>query len=42
MPTSVPLVFLAGFAWPLQSMPGWLSALAWFSPPPAPCISSFQ
>ena len=32
LPTSVPLVFLAGFAWPLQSMPGWLSALAWFSP----------
>ncbi|MFD1035687.1 ABC transporter permease [Sphingomonas hankookensis] len=32
LPTSVPLVFLAGFAWPLHAMPGWLSALAWFSP----------
>ncbi len=31
LPTSVPLVFLAGFAWPLHAMPGWLSALAWFS-----------
>jgi len=32
MPTSVPLVFLAGFAWPLAAMPGWLAALAWLSP----------
>lgn len=32
MPTSVPLVFLAGFAWPLNEMPGWLSTLAWLSP----------
>ena len=32
MPTSVPLVFLAGFAWPLDEMPGWLAAIAWFSP----------
>jgi ABC-2 type transport system permease protein len=32
MPTSVPLVFLAGFAWPLSAMPGWLAALAWLSP----------
>ncbi len=32
MPTSVPLVFLTGFAWPLNQMPGWLEALAWLSP----------
>jgi ABC-2 type transport system permease protein len=32
MPTSVPLVFLAGFAWPLDEMPRWLAALAWLSP----------
>ncbi|OYY91858.1 MAG: ABC transporter [Sphingomonas sp. 28-66-16] len=32
MPTSVPLVFLAGFAWPLDEMPPWLAALAWLSP----------
>lgn len=32
MPTSVPLVFLAGFAWPLDQMPGWLATIAWFSP----------
>ena len=32
MPTSVPLVFLAGFAWPLDQMPGWLATLAWASP----------
>ncbi|SEM74581.1 ABC-2 type transport system permease protein [Sphingomonas gellani] len=32
MPTSVPLVFLAGFAWPLDQMPGWVSAIAWLSP----------
>ena len=32
MPTSVPLVFLAGFAWPLDEMPGWLATIAWFSP----------
>ncbi len=32
MPTSVPLVFLAGFAWPLDEMPGWLAAIAWLSP----------
>ena len=32
MPTSVPLVFLAGFAWPLDQMPRWLAALAWLSP----------
>jgi ABC-2 type transport system permease protein len=32
MPTSVPLVFLAGFAWPLEQMPHWLATLAWASP----------
>ncbi len=32
MPTSVPLVFLAGFAWPLDQMPRWLEALSWLSP----------
>ena len=31
-PTSLPLVFLAGFAWPLDQMPGWLAAIAWLSP----------
>ena len=32
MPTSVPLVFLAGFAWPLDQMPDWVQAAAWLSP----------
>lgn len=32
LPTSVPLVFLAGFAWPHAAMPGWLAALSWLSP----------
>lgn len=32
MPTSVPLVFLAGFAWPLDQMPHWLALLSWLSP----------
>ena len=32
LPTSVPLVFLGGFAWPLDQMPGWLATLAWLSP----------
>lgn len=32
MPTSVPLVFLAGFAWPLEQMPDWVAAVAWLSP----------
>ncbi len=32
MPTSVPLVFLAGFAWPLDQMPDWLATIAWASP----------
>ena len=27
-----PLVFLGGFAWPLDQMPGWLATLAWLSP----------
>jgi len=32
LPTSVPLVFLTGFAWPLSEMPGWLASLSWLSP----------
>lgn len=32
MPMSVPLVFLTGFAWPLDQMPHWLALLAWLSP----------
>lgn len=32
MPTSVPLVFLTGFAWPLNQMPAWVAAVAWLSP----------
>ena len=32
LPTSLPLVFLGGFAWPLAQMPAWLSTLAWLSP----------
>ncbi|MET4897826.1 ABC transporter permease [Sphingomonadaceae bacterium jetA1] len=32
LPTSVPLVFLAGFAWPLDAMPRWLATLVWASP----------
>ena len=31
-PTSLPLVFLTGFAWPLDQMPQWLATLAWLSP----------
>lgn len=31
-PTSLPLVFIAGFAWPLSHMPQWLATLAWLSP----------
>jgi len=31
-PTSLPLLFLAGFAWPLEQMPEWLSKIAWLSP----------
>ncbi|WP_395327706.1 ABC transporter permease [Novosphingobium sp. BL-8H] len=32
IPTSIVLFFLAGAAWPLSSMPGWVSALAHLSP----------
>jgi len=32
MPTSLPLAFLAGFAWPLDEMPRWLAAMTWLSP----------
>ena len=32
IPTSLPLVFIAGFAWPLEQMPQWLAKLAWISP----------
>jgi len=32
IPTSIILFFLAGAAWPLSSMPGWVSALAHLSP----------
>jgi len=32
LPTSLPLVFLGGFAWPLYEMPVWLSTAAWLSP----------
>jgi len=32
VPTSVPLFFLTGSAWPLESMPRWVAALAELSP----------
>lgn len=32
IPTSIVLFFLAGAAWPLSSMPGWVSSLAHLSP----------
>ncbi|MFL0413947.1 ABC transporter permease [uncultured Sphingomonas sp.] len=32
LPTSLPLLFLGGFAWPLYAMPQWLATIAWFSP----------
>lgn len=32
IPTSIILFFLAGAAWPLSSMPGWVAALAHLSP----------
>ncbi|MBO9725553.1 MAG: ABC transporter permease [Novosphingobium sp.] len=32
IPTSIVLFFLAGAAWPLSSMPGWVSGLAYLSP----------
>ncbi len=30
--TSIPFVFLSGFAWPLVAMPGWVRAIAWTIP----------
>ncbi len=32
IPTSIPFVFLSGFAWPLFAMPGWVQAIAWMIP----------
>ncbi len=32
IPTSIPFVFLSGFAWPLVAMPGWVRAIAWTIP----------
>lgn len=32
IPTSIPFVFLSGFAWPLFAMPGWVQAIAWAVP----------
>lgn len=32
LPTSIPIVFLTGFAWPLAAMPGWVRAVAWTIP----------
>ncbi|MFN3519274.1 ABC transporter permease [Sphingomonas sp. ABOLG] len=32
LPTSLPLLFLGGFAWPLYAMPQWLATGAWLSP----------
>lgn len=32
IPTSIPLVFLSGFAWPLFAMPPWVRAVAWSVP----------
>ncbi|WP_380785628.1 ABC transporter permease [Sphingomonas sp. R86521] len=32
IPTSIPFVFLSGFAWPLFAMPGWVQAIAWTIP----------
>lgn len=32
VPTSVPLFFLTGSAWPLEQMPGWLATLAHLAP----------
>jgi ABC-2 type transport system permease protein len=32
IPTSIPLVFLSGFAWPLAAMPPWVRAAAWAIP----------
>lgn len=32
LPTSIPVVFLTGFAWPLSAMPFWVRAVAWTIP----------
>ncbi|WP_242184049.1 ABC transporter permease [Sphingomonas sp. CARO-RG-8B-R24-01] len=32
IPTSIPFVFLTGFAWPLFAMPPWVQAIAWTIP----------
>ena len=32
IPTSIPFVFLSGFAWPLFAMPAWVQAIAWMIP----------
>lgn len=32
LPTSIPVVFLTGFAWPLGAMPDWVRAVAWTIP----------
>ncbi len=32
IPTSIPFVFLSGFAWPLVAMPDWVQAVAWMIP----------
>ena len=32
IPTSIPFVFLSGFAWPLFAMPGWVQTIAWMIP----------
>ncbi len=32
IPTSIPFVFLSGFAWPLFAMPGWVQVIAWMIP----------
>lgn len=32
LPTSIPFIFLSGFAWPLSAMPIWVRAFAWMIP----------
>lgn len=32
IPTSIPFVFLSGFAWPLVAMPDWVRVIAWLIP----------
>jgi ABC-2 type transport system permease protein len=32
IPTSIPFVFLSGFAWPLVAMPAWVRGVAWMIP----------